>query len=185
MNRFGDGLITLLMFAMGLGRLTLVFNGLVDGVVGGGKGATFPFAAKPIKFILIELIWASLGLVLLLGAWRGVTREPIDIDDEQDHDDDQVPTRPMSRTVEPIAAPKPLKPLQPVRTANVNALDLTRTGPLPRGVEPQTLELYNSKIYAVFVALVFTLFIVSSAYTSVAYPTVFFHHPTLQLVVLF
>ena len=74
MNRFGDGLITLLMFALGLGCLTLVFNGLVDGVVSGGEGATFPFATKPVKFILIELAWVSLSLILLLGAWRGLTR---------------------------------------------------------------------------------------------------------------
>lgn len=173
MNRFGDGFITLLMFALGLGCLNLVFKGLVDGVVGGAADATFPFATKPVKFVLIQLVWVSLGLVLLLGAWRGVTREPVDIDDEQDDDDDHVPTRPMSRTVERTSAPELLKPMQPIPTANAGALNVARTGPLPRGVEPKTLELYNSKIYAVFVVLVFTLFVVSSAYTSVALTSMF------------
>jgi hypothetical protein len=187
MNRFGDGLITLLMFALGLGCLHHVFNGLVDGVVGGAGSATFPFATKPFKFILIEMVWVSLGLVLLLGAWRGVTREQVDIDDEQDDDEDDVATRPMSRPAAPIAAPQALssstvartttpellRPLQPVPAPNVNDLHVMRAGPLPKGVEPKTLELYTSRIYAVFVVVVFTGFVISSAYTSVALASIF------------
>ena len=206
MNRFGDGFITLLMFALGLGCLYLVFNGLVDGVVDGANGATFPFATKPIKYVLLQGVWVSLGLVLLLGAWRGVTREPIDIDDEQDDSDkgeDREPTRPMRRPVAPIAAPPgaaqalgvapaALKsaPEMPWRSqsipasnananvntnknANANALNVNRAGPLPRGVEPRALALNTSKIYAVFVAIVFSLFVVSSAYTSVALTSIF------------
>ena len=190
MNRFGDGLITLLMFALGLGCLNLVFNGLVDGVVHGAGSATFPFATKPVKFILIELVWVGLGLVLLLGAWRGVTREPIDIDDEQD-DEDDAETRPMSRpaapntasiaapqalsssTVSRTSAPEMLRPLQPVPAPNVNDLHVMRAGPLPKGVEPKTLELYTSRIYAVFVVIVFTGFVISSAYTSIALASIF------------
>lgn len=194
MNRFGDGLVTLLMFALGLGCLTLVFNGLVDGVVSGSKGATFPFATKPIKFLLIELVWVSLGLILLLGAWRGLTRQQVDIDDEQDDDEDHVATRPISRPVAPTTAssgavhtkspllvartsasklPQPMAPVPPTRTPNLDALDAKRAGPLPKGVEPKTLELYTSRIYAIFVAIVFTLFVISSAYTSVALASIF------------
>ncbi len=191
MNRFGDGLVTLLMFALGLGCLMLVFNGFVDGVVRGAGSATFPFATKPVKFILIELVWLGLGLLLLLGAWRGVTREQVDIDDEQDDDEDHVATRPMSRPLAPIAAssgaalasssstvartsaPEILRPLQPVRAPNADDLNVRRAGPLPKGVEPRTLELYTSRIYAVFIVIVFTGFVVSSAYTSVALASIF------------
>lgn len=190
MNRFGDGLITLLMLVLGLGCLNIVFNGLVDGVVSGGAGATFPFATKPIKFILIELVWVSLGLVLLLGAWRGMTREQVDIDDEQD-DDDHAATRPMSRPVAPTtasaevaralnsstvaraSAPEMLQPAHPVQAPNLDALKVRRTGPLAKGVEPKTLELHTSRIYAVFVVIVFTFFVVSSAYTSVGLASIF------------
>jgi hypothetical protein len=156
MNKFGHGVTTLLLFVLGLGCLSLVLHGLLDGVVDGANGATFPFASKPVKFTLIELFWLGLGLLLLLAAWRGLTRREVDVDDERE-DEDEDATQPMRRTVAPALSP-PTAPLPDARSATAT------TKPLP----PESLELHTSRPYAVLVVIVSTLFAGSSVLTAIA-----------------
>jgi hypothetical protein len=187
MNRFGDGLGTLLMLAFGLGCLGLVFHGLMDGSAGGAGGASFTFSAKPVKFVLIELFWLGLGLILLLGAWRGVSRQ--DVDDEMDEDDEV--TRPMRRPAEPLSglpavpqatrastvartsSPDMARPLQPVPVADAGSLNANPAGAVEKAVAPRPLELYTSRFYAVLVFMVFTPFVIGCAYSAMALASVF------------
>lgn len=166
--------MTLLMFTLGLGCLSLVFHGLIDGVVDGARGASFAFAAKPVKFLLIELFWLGLGLVLLLGAWRGVSRQEVDVDDEHDEhdeDDEAMPSSTVART--PTSDRKqPVLPV-PVPVAKVGNLNANSAGAVSKAATPKALELYTSRFYAVLVIIVFTLFVIVSAYTAVALTTIF------------
>ena len=185
MNKFGDGLTTLLMLALGLGCLNMVVHGLMEGVVGGGNGATFPFASKPIKFVLIELFWTGFGLLLLFGAWRGASRQTAEADDERDDDDED--TRPARLAAKPLAAHSAEVPTQrasiPAGTPSPN---LARTFPPVHAVPlasasnlnnkpaaPPLLELHTSRFYAVLVMVLFTAFILSTVYTALALANVF------------
>ncbi len=173
MNRFGGGLVTLLMFAMGLGCLNVVFQGLFDGSLSGAKGATFSFASKPVKFVLIELFWVSFGLTLLLGAWRGASRQ--ESDDEQDHDDGV--TQPVRLPVEELRTASGVssksesdlsRHSQDMPIAINGNLDVA-----PKSAVPIPLELYPSRFYAILVFVLFTIFAISSAFTAVALTNIF------------
>lgn len=192
MNRYGDGLMTLLMFALGLGCLSLVFHGLIDGAVDGARGASFAFASKPVKFVLIELFWVGLGLIFLLGAWRGVSRKNLDVDHEQDEqEDDFEVTRPVRLRVAPLADPSGVaratrsatvagpsspaiaQPLQPLPLPAVQNLNANPAAAISKTAAPKPLALYTSRFYASLVFVFSTLFVMSSAYTALALASVF------------
>lgn len=169
MNKYGDGLVTLLMLALGLGCLNMVVHGLMDGVVGGGHGATFAFASKPIKFVLIELFWTGFGLLLLFGAWRGLSRQTAEADDERDdpaESDDDEDTRPVRLAAKPFADP----PAPFASTPRLNTSPVTAT---QKATAPPPLALDTSRFYAVLVMVLFTVFIMSTIYTALALATVF------------
>lgn len=156
------------------------------------RGASFPFATKPVKFILIELVWLGLGLILLLRAWRGVSRQERDVDDEQDERDEHYEvTRPVRLRTEPVlsasgvahatrlstvartSSPDMARPLLPVPVANVGNLNARPAVAVTKAAAPNPLELQTSRFYAVLIFVVFTLFVMASAYTAVALTSVF------------
>ena len=192
MNRYGDGLVTLLMLALGLGCLNLVVHGLIDGAVDGARGASFAFASKPVKFVLIELLWLGLGLIFLLGAWRGVSRKSLDVDDEQDEqEDDFEVTRPVRLRVAPLAGPSGVaratrsatvagppsltiaRPLQPLTLPTVPNLNANPAAAISKAAAPKPLALSTSRFYAVLMFVFSTLFVMGSAYTALALSSAF------------
>lgn len=184
MNRFGDGLVTLLMFVLVLACLSQVFHGLIDGSVAGAKGASFAFASKPVKFVLIELCWVGLGLILLLGAWRGVSRQQLDVDDEQDEDNGETEvTRPVCLPVAPLSSQTGVaQATRPSTVARTSSPTMARPGPpvekvgnlnpnpavaALKAAAPRPLELCTSRFYAVWVFIMLTLLVIGSAYIAV------------------
>jgi hypothetical protein len=160
MNKFGDGLVTLLALLLGLGSLNLAFHGLMDGTISGGAGAEFVFAKKPVKFILIELFWVGLAGVFLLAAWRGTWGKKSDPDD-LDEDPEPMDSQPLKRGI---------------NTRANDAIAVTVPAPLSApapnekspNVPPRELELTTSRGYAILVFIMFTPFVVSSGYTTFA-----------------
>ena len=175
MNKWGDGVVTLFALLLGLGSLNLAFHGLMDGTISGSSDASFAFATKPVKFILIELFWLGLAGVFLLGAWRGIFGKNIDSDD-LDGDSEPMDSQPLNVDVSaranaafaatvptPLAhllVPSKIQVAQPIPKPSPNA----KSANLPSGA----LELTTSRAYAFWVFLVFTPFMVGCGYASFA-----------------
>lgn len=170
MNPFGNGIVTLLALALGLGSLNMAFQGLLNGAIDGASGTpSFVFATRPVKFVLLELFWIGLGLLLLLVAWRGVSRPRTGDKGDEDEDEPANVRGVVSRSAMP---PSPLTAhdarLVPEQRPDDHRVMIVQPAGKALPGLPEPFRLYASRPYAVLAFVAMNAFAVSSGFTLLA-----------------
>lgn len=162
MNKHGDGLITFMSFAFGLGALNLAYEGLYP------KEVTF-------KWIVTELFWVAFGLFFLFVGWRGFIKK--DENEEESEPNEQ----PLTDRV--IVQSRNTEPNEPkIAHGKTNAKSSTQSLSVFREKEPPaldkrklppTMELYPSRTRAVVFFVITFAFAAGCAWQSIVLSYIF------------
>lgn len=198
MNPFGNLLVNLFCLALGLGSLNIALQGIFAGAIDGAGSATFPFATKPLGFLLVVTFWMIVGVAFLWVAWLGVARR--DPDDDTDDDDNTTSSGPQPARASRAARAEPIAPANRSRPeATASGAATTRPARLQidsvavsqdparshlgHANPPAPLELYKSRPYAIFVLLMATMFVLGLIPLHGVFRSIFGHNaaPLLYL----
>ncbi|WP_394790906.1 hypothetical protein [Rhodoferax sp.] len=166
MNSFGNLVVTLLAFALGLGSLKIAGQGVFSGTISGlsSSGADVLWAKNPLAFVFLLALWTGLGLLCLLVGWRGIAQPA---DDAQDEDDESPMPLPVTK---PGPAQARAAVIAPKLSQAVAARELE---PMPAPVRqprplPEPLRLYPSRLWAAGSLVFWTLWTGAMAYVCLA-----------------